>query len=184
MDDGDKTVAKKYTYDSNKTLFKKSNIRLNGFDALFSWLDKENEKCFDFELLGSEAIESRDAYKIRVTAKKDAKRAGKICQSFQKGWNSTIWIDRETMQVARLLTDPVKINIPRIVNLFVKGAFVSIDSFDYAPVAFGQEHWWLPVANHIILKTDEWVIQEGRSEYRDYQLFTSFTKIKFENLQE
>lgn len=176
-----KTIIKQYTYDGNKTQFKKSNKILNGFDALFSWLDKENERCFDFELLGNEAIDSRDVYKIKAKAKPDAKKAGKICQSFQENWNSTIWIDRETMQVVRLLTDPIKVNIPRIAYILTKGTIFSIDRFDYAPILVGQESWWLPVANHHTMKRNDKVFQEGDSEYRDYKMFKSSVKIEFEN---
>jgi len=59
-----KTIARASV--SNKKL--KDYDSLNGFDSLFSWFDKENEKCFNFEFLGSETNEGRNVYKIRAKA--------------------------------------------------------------------------------------------------------------------
>ena len=177
--DGSKTTE--LYLDNSRKKEKLNSNNINRFDALFSWFDKENENCFDFELRGSEIIGGRDAYKIRAVAKADRKRAGKICESFEKNWNGTFWIDKETMQVVRLLTDTFKVSIPAIYALLTRGTYLATFQFDYSPVLIGKEHFWLPVTNHAIIKKNEKVQIDIEHEYRDYKLFTSSVNINFEN---
>ena len=177
--DGTKTIEQHRDYNKERLGTK----MINGFDALFSWFDKENEKCFNYELLGNEIIEEGDAYKIRITTKKDRKRAGKICESFKDNWNSTIWINMKTMQIIRLLTDPIKIEPPRIIRTFIKGSYFSTYRIDYTLLLVGKEYWLLPVKNHIISKKNEHIVYETDIEYSNYKLFSSTVLVNFDNLQ-
>ena len=71
-------------------------------DDLFYFFGKEKEKCFDFELAGSDKIRGRTALLLSIRVKDDVKRIEGRCSSLSPGKTSKAWVDSESMQIMRL----------------------------------------------------------------------------------
>ena len=117
-----------------------------------------------------------------ITASAQQASLSSILPHVQENVNSTIWIDRETMQVVRLLTDPIEISISLIGKMLIRGNYFNIQRYDYAPILVGKEHWWLPVAGRNQIKRDEQLMLEQEREFRNYRMFASSVKINYESL--
>ena len=144
----------------------------DGFnDDLFYFFDKEKEKCFDFELAGSEKIRGRTTLILSIRAKDNVKRIGGKCSSLSPGETSKAFVDSELMQVMRLQLFPTGyLQFAGPLSRW-NGKYVIYQSIDYAEVFINGVPYWLPAA-----KRAEFVKLKGQRSYLYVVEYSNFHK--------
>ena len=147
---------------------------------LFVLFDKENEKCFNYILDGSEKLRDRTALILQINTKENVKSIGGRCKVFGPGNKNTAWIDSESMQVMRLQAAPVKYGESRVPLPIFENYFIH-RLIDYAKTIIDGSSYWLPVVKHVeFIKAKSqqpgslWVL-----DYSNYHMFQVSTKIKY-----
>lgn len=148
-------------------------------DDLLYFFDKEKEKCFDFELAGSEEIRGRTALVLSIRVKDNVGLIGGKCSSLPPGKTSKAWVDSESMQVLRLQMFSTRILMYTTPwNRGHNGEYLFYPSIDYAEAFINGTPYWMPAA-----KRGEFVkSKEQRSylyvvEYSNYHKFQVSTNV-------
>jgi hypothetical protein len=147
-------------------------------DDLFILFDKENEKCFNFELAGSEKLRDRTALILQINAKENARLIGGRCKVFGPGEKNTAWIDSESMQVMRIQRSPVKVGFWNGPFSGANGIYFIHPLVDYAKTAIKDSFYWLPAVKRV-----EFIQAKGPHsylyvlDYSNYHMFQVSTKL-------
>ena len=171
--------------------------RGSSYVELLILFDRQNEKCFNYELTGVEKYNGRDVYVINVEQKglekgKKQTREDELIEWTIK-YKSSAWIDADTMEVVRLTRNGIKLYYTRtsekvtIFDIFphVTAQYVFSTQNEYEKVKIGDQFLTLPVAKTVeLFRPDGKLDTSYKYRYSNYKAFTVNTKILFGTVED
>ena len=157
----------------------------------FMIFDKQNEKCFDYELMNSVIIDGRSVYTIGIKQKaKDIGGSG--MWEWELLYEGIALIDAETMEFVRSSRGMVPLTY---YNVNLKSNYLPRKSvsqkqffftqYTYEKVKIGDYFMTLPVEKFVRLFQENGQLHTSyKSRYSNYRAFTVNTKIIFDTIDE
>ena len=173
------------------------SARVGSYVDLFILFDKQNEKCFKYELTGIEKNNDRDVYVINIEQKETDIGIKETVNNEHLTWKvkygSSAWIDADTMEVVRLARGAIDLYYTQrpgkssIFDIFpvVTSRYVLYTQYDYEKIRIRDKFMTLPVAKTVeLFRPDGKLNTSYKYRYGDYRAFTVDTKILFGTAEE
>lgn len=177
--------------------------RGSSFVDFFILFDKQNEECFDYELVNSIKVGDRSIYVIEIKQKKwdvGKKARGKGENiSWEVKYEGAALIDARTMEIIQLNRGGVNISysdtIPTISRAGTQFSFSTMEpivtrhffltQYEYDKIKIRDHFLTLPVAKTVNLYLENGQLNTVyKSRYSDHKMFTVEAKISFDTTDE
>jgi hypothetical protein len=170
----------------------------SSFVELLFFFDKQNEKCFDYDLKGVEKNNSRDVYVIGIK-QKEASIGAKYTEINEYiHWGiqhaGSMLIDAETMEIVRLNRNRVSIyyNTKRAGNSpiydmfpYSTARYTASTQYEYEKVKIRDQYLTLPVAKTVeLIRSNGKLGSSYKYRYSNHRAFGADTKISFDTAAE
>ena len=170
----------------------------SSYIELFFLFDKQNEKCFDYELKGVRRINNRNVYEIGIKQKESDAGTKQTSENENISWDIKFagfaLIDTGTREIVQLNRDKFGININTrrpgkspIAGMFpyVTIRYFLFTQYEYGKVKIDDQYLTLPVAKTFkLFRINEQLHASYKYRYRNHKVFTVDTKISFDPIEE
>ena len=156
--------------------------------------DKQNEKCFDYELKGDKNTNGRNVYEIGIKQKGADVGTKELGKNEKISWNITYegsaLIDAGTMEIVQINRDriDIKIDTRRTEKSSITGMFPYVTTryflftqYEYEKVKINNQYLTLPVAKIArLFRINEQLYISYKYRYGKHRVFAVDTKISFD----
>jgi len=169
----------------------------SSYVELLFLFDKNNEKCFDYELKGAGKYNDRDVYIIGIK-RKEADSGRRRIENENISWDMkydvTALIDAGTMEIVQLNRERVEISFSsrRTAKTTIAGMFPYVTTryylfiqYEYERVKIRDRYLTLPVAKTArLLRINEQPEAVYKYRYGNHRMFAVGTKVLFDAVPE